>query len=128
MELKDKPAGTSSAYRAGVAVAGLTSFLSVWTSIVRDDGSGAGFFLVIMAVGVGAFAAWLRADGMARTMLGVAVMQATLGLATATAPVTATFPDGIFKAVVFNGGAAALWLVSAACFRTAANRDRMALG
>jgi hypothetical protein len=111
-------------YRAGVAVAILTSFLTVWTTIVRDDGNGAGFFLVILAAGVGAFAAWFRAAGMARTMLGVAAMQALLGIAIATAPVTAQVPDGPFRALVFGGVFAALWLVSGGLFWAAARRVR----
>lgn len=112
------------AYRGGMGVAALTAFLGVWITIVRDDGSGMGFFPVVMAIAVGAFAAELRADAMARTMLGVAAMQALIGLAIATAPVTAAAADGIFRAVIFNGGATMLWLVSAAFFRTAANRNR----
>ena len=75
------------AYRAGVAVAVTASFLTVWTTIVGDDGNGIGFFMVIMAALVGAFAAWFRAAGMARTMAGVAVMQLMVG-AIATAPIT----------------------------------------
>ncbi len=118
--------GTSGSwgYHAGIAVAVITSFLTVWTSIVRDDGSGAGFFLVIMAAGVGAFAAWFRPAGMARTMVGVAAMQAMLGIATATAPVTANVPDGPLKALLFSGFFALLWLVSAACFGAAAKGER----
>jgi len=112
------------AYRAGVAVAVVTALLTVWTTIVRDDGTGAGFFLVIMAAGVGGFAALFRAGGMARTMLGVAFMQASLAIATATAPVTANVPDGVFKALVSGGVFAALWLVSAACFAVAAKARR----
>src|SRR3954451_15293122 len=108
------------AYRAGVAVAIITSFLTVWTTIVRDDGSGSGFFLLIMAAVVGAFAAWFRPAGMARTMIGVAVMQAALGMLIATAPITAATPDGSSRALVFNGFFAVLWLISAACFRVAA--------
>jgi hypothetical protein len=107
-----------------VAVAAVTSLLTVWTTIVRDDGAGIGFFLVIMAAGVGGFAAWFRAAGMARTMLGVAVMQAMLGVAIATAPVTATAPDGPFKALLFGGGFATLWLISAGCFWVAAKGNR----
>lgn len=124
MNETDTSANTALFYRGGVAVAALTSILSVWTTIVRDDGSGAGFFLIIMAAIVGAFAAWFRADGMARTMLGVAIMQATSGLATATAPITAATTDGVFKAIMFNGIAAALWLVSAGCFHIAAKAGR----
>ena len=81
-------------YRAGVAVAALASFLTVWTTIVRDDGSGMSYFMLIMAAAVGGFAAGFRPAGMARTMLGVAVMQALLGVATATAPIVASVPGG----------------------------------
>lgn len=112
-------------YRAGVAVALLTSFLSVWTTIVRDDGDGIGYFFVILAAGVGAFAAWFQAAGMARTMLGVATMQALLGIAIATAPVTASVPDGPFRALLFNSAFAVFWLISAAFFRAAARGDRV---
>ena len=112
----------SGAYRAGVAVAVLASFLTVWTSIARDDGTGIGWFLVIMSAVVGGFAAWFRPAGMARTMLGVAIMQTLLGIAIATAPMSATMPGGWFKPVLFSGLFAALWLVSAAFFRAAATR------
>jgi len=116
----------SGAYRSGVAVALVTSFLIVWTTIVRDDGQGLGNFGVIMAAMVGAFAAWFRPLGMARTMLAVAVMQMLIGLAIATAPITAAEPDGVFKAWVSSGVFAALWLLSAAFFRTASKREAFA--
>jgi hypothetical protein len=114
------------AYRAGVAVALLTSFLTVWTTIVRDDGTGIDFFLLVMAAVVGGFAAWFRPAGMARTMLGVAIMQVLLGIAIATAPSTASTPDGSFKALLFSGVFTGLWLISAAFFRVASKRDRKA--
>ena len=110
----------SGTYRAGVAVAVLASFLTVWTTIVRDDGTGVGWFLVITAAVVGGFAAWFRPAGMARTMLGVAIMQTLLGIAIATSPSSATMPGGWFKPVLFSGLFAALWLVSAGFFRAAA--------
>lgn len=113
---------TSRAYRAGVAIAVLASLLTVWTTIVRDDGTGIGWFLVIMAAVVGGFSAWFRPAGMARTMLGVAIMQALLGVAIATAPSTASMPGGSFRAILFSGFFAALWLISAACFRAAATK------
>jgi hypothetical protein len=109
-----------------VAVALLTSFLTVWTTIVRDDGTGIGFFLLIMAAAVGGFAAWFRPAGMARTMLGVAIMQVLLGIAIVTAPSTASTPDGVFKALLFSSVFTALWLISATCFRIASKRDREA--
>ena len=117
-------AGATRAYRIGIAIALIASFLTVWTTIVRDDGSGAGFFLVIMAAAVGGFAAWFNPAGMARAMIGVAIMQATFGIAIATAPLTASAPDGPLKALLFNGFFAILWLISAAFFRTAAIRER----
>ena len=116
----------SRAYRAGVAVAVVTSFLTVWTTVVRDDGTGIGYFMVIMAALVGAFSAWFRPAGMARTMVGVAVMQVLLGVATATAPSTASTPGGSLKAMLFGGFFTALWLVSAAFFRAASKSDREA--
>ena len=112
----------SRAYRSGVAVAILASFLTVWTTVVRDDGTGIGWFLVIMAAAVGSFSAWFRPAGMARTMLGVATMQALLGIAIATAPSSATMPGGSLKALLFSGFFAALWLISAAFFRAAMTR------
>lgn len=117
-------ASRNGAYRGGVAVAAVTSFLTVWTTIVRDDGTGIGWFLVIMAAVVGAFAAWFRPDGMARTMLGVAIMQALFALAIATAPVTATLPDGGMRVLIASGVFTLLWLISAAFFRAAANKER----
>jgi hypothetical protein len=110
----------SRAYRAGVAVAVVASFLTVWTTIVRDDGNGVGFFMVIMAVAVGWFAAGFRAAGMARTMIGVAVMQEAVGALIATAPTVSKVPGESMKALLFSTFFAGLWLVSGAFFRSAA--------
>src|SRR5207248_1783075 len=90
-------------YRAGVVIALVTSFVIVWATIVRDDGNGIGFFLLIMAAAVGAFSAWFRSAGLARTMLGVAIMQLLLGVAIATAPSTARMPDGSLRILLFSG-------------------------
>lgn len=108
-------------YGSGVAIAILTSFLIIWTTIVRDDGSGAALFMIILAACAGAFAVEGHAAGLARAMVGVAAMQTALGMLTATAPITATVPDGVLKAVIYNGIATILWLASAACFHSAAN-------
>jgi len=112
------------AYRVGVAIAIATAFLTVWTTIVRDDGNGIGFFLLIMAAAVGGFSGWFRPAGMARTMLGVAIMQVLLGSLIATAPSTAALPDGPSRTLLFSGVFAALWLVSAAFFFAAARVER----
>ena len=122
-ELAEKASG-SRAYRAGVAIVLVTSFLTVWTTIVRDDGNGIGFLLLVLTAAVGAFAAWFRPAGMARAMLGVAVMQALVGIAVATAPVTASVPDGPFRALMFSGVFSGLWLISALFFRAAAREGR----
>lgn len=110
-------------YRAGIGFAVGTSLLTVWTTVVRDDGNGIGFFMVVMAAAVGWFAAGFRAAGMARTMVGVAIMQGTVGMLIATAPVTANIPDGPLKALLSSGFLALLWLISAAFFRAAARGE-----
>ncbi|MFL6830221.1 MAG: hypothetical protein ACJ8D5_06330 [Sphingomicrobium sp.] len=122
-----RPVSGSRAYRTGLAVAAITSVLTVWTTIVRDDGNGGGFFTLIMAVAVGWFAAWFRPAGMARTMVGVAAMQVVLGMLIATAPITANVPGESFKALVFSGVFAGLWLVSGAFFRAAAKANEAPL-
>jgi hypothetical protein len=116
----DMATSGSGAYRAGVGVAVLISFLIVWTSIVRDSVDSAGFFLLVMAPVMGGFAVRFRPEGMARTMMGVAVMQLVWTLAVATAPMTALVSDGVFKTWLFGGSFTLLWLVSAALFRAAA--------
>jgi len=115
---------TGSAYRAGVGIAIVASFLTVWTTIVRDDGTGVGYFMVILAAAVGGFAAWFRAAGMARTMLGVTVMQVCLGALIATAPVTASMPGGAPKVILFNAFFTALWLISAAFFHASSKEGQ----
>ncbi|MBT2132795.1 hypothetical protein KK137_00480 [Croceibacterium sp. LX-88] len=107
------------AYRAGAFVAVVASLLTVWTTIVRDDGTGMSYFMLVMAAIVGAVSAGFGPAGMARAMVGVAIMQMLLGTATATGPVTASTPDGPLKALLFGGIFAALWLISAMFFRAA---------
>jgi hypothetical protein len=122
MASSSEQASGSRAYRAGVGVALVTSLLTVWTTIVRDDGNGMNFFLLIMAAAVGAFAARFRAAGMARAMVGVAIMQALLAIAIATAPSSAAVPDITSRTLLWCGTATILWLTSAAFFRTAAKQ------
>lgn len=119
-----QPANGSGYYRTGIAVAIATSFLTIWTTIVRDDGNGLGFLMLVLAALVGAFSAGLRPAGMARAMLGVAIMQALLGIAVATAPTVASVPGGSFKALLFSGILTALWLMSAALFRFASRSNQ----
>ena len=116
----------TTSYRIGVVIAALTAFFTVWGTIVHDDGSGVGFFMVILAAGVGAFAGRFRADGMARTMAGVAVMHMSAAALVATAPITAAVTGGPLRYWGFGVVLAALWLVSAACFRRAASINPLA--
>ena len=87
------------AYRAGFAVAIATALLTVWITIVRDDGNGIGSLMLVLAAVVGACSAWFRSGGMARAMLGVAIMQVLLGIAIATAPSTIHQPGGPSRAL-----------------------------
>jgi hypothetical protein len=119
--------GGSGTYRAGAAVALASSLLTIWTTVVRDDGNGIGFFMLVMAMAVGAFSASFRAAGMSRTMVGVAIMQLALGMLIATAPSTANLRGGSARALLFSGGFALLWLISAAFFRAASRSGRTEL-
>ena len=122
MILLAKSQTASRAYRVGLGLAALTAFVTVWTTIVRDDGQGAASFMVILAAAVGALAVRMEAAGMARAMAGVAVMQVTLGLLFATAPSTIAQPGGQARALVWGAVLAGSWLASAACFRRASRK------
>ena len=120
MRASSERAGGERAYRAGMALAAVTCLVTVWATIVRDDGNGLGFFAVIMAAGVAGFATRFRAAGMARGLIGVAVMQGLIGVAIATAPSTANQAAGVFRIALASGAYTTLWLMSALCFRAAA--------
>jgi hypothetical protein len=102
----------------------VAAFVTVWTTTVRDDGNGLGFFAVVMAAGVAGFATRFRPAGMARGFFGVAVMQVLIAMAIATAPSTVNLPGGAAKVILFSGVYAILWLIAAACFRIAARGSR----
>ena len=122
MILLAKSQTASRAYRVGLGLAALTAFVTVWTTIVRDDGQGAASFMVILAAAVGALAVRMEAAGMARAMAGVAAMQVSLGLLFATAPSTIAQPGGPARALVWGAVLAGSWLASAACFRRASRK------
>lgn len=115
------------AYRSGVAVALAASFLEVWINLAvgivgsEDNPVNQGFYGVVVTAAACAFTARFRADGMARAMLAVAVVQALLALAVATAPSTARDePMGALGVLALSGVFAALWLLSAALFHRSA--------
>lgn len=112
--------GRSRAYNLGWAVTLGSCFLLIWSTVVRDDGNGIGFFLIVLAVGVGAFAGKCAADSLFRTLLGVSLMQALFGAAVATAPVVTQIAGASRYYALYTLLFCALWILSAACFRKAA--------
>ncbi|HEY6047843.1 MAG TPA: hypothetical protein VIV07_02230 [Sphingomicrobium sp.] len=115
-------------YRIGIAVAVVAAFLTWWLTIVREDDAythaGIAFMLLPLIACVGAFAAGFKAAGMARAMVGVAVMQALLDVAILTAPSAASAPDGLSKTYLASAVFIALWLISAGFFRAAAVAEK----
>jgi hypothetical protein len=108
------------AYRWGIGIAMATALLTVWTTIVHDDGSGAGAFMLVLASAMAWFATGGHPAGMARGLFGVAVMHLALGALVATAPVTARMPGAVPQAILGALVFAMGWLLAAACFRRAA--------
>lgn len=110
-------------YRLGAAVAFAVSLLTVWMRMVgsEDNPANLAYFGVVMTAAACTFTAKLRPEGMARAMLATAGVQALIGLAVATAPITAQIerygvPGVTRQAALF----VALWLVSAALFHRSA--------
>ncbi|HET6524942.1 MAG TPA: hypothetical protein VFG17_10555 [Sphingopyxis sp.] len=119
----------SLAYRGGVAMALIVSFLLIWINLAvgivgEDNPVNFNFFMLIFASAVGAFAARFQPDGMARAMLGTAAVQMLLAIAIATAPSTQREPGGAVGTLVLCGFFAGLWLVSAALFHKASKAER----
>ena len=111
----------SLAYRGGLAVALATAFVLIWINLAvgivgEDNPVNLSFFLLVFTSAVGVFAAGFRPDGMARAMLGTAVVQMLLALAIATAPPTQREPGAAMGVLLLCSFFAALWLVSAALF------------
>ena len=111
------------AYRIGAVIAVAVSLLQIWMRMVgsEDNPANLGFFGVVMTAGACAFTARFRAEGMARAMLATAGAQSLIGLAVATAPISATVePHGVAGVVIQSAGFVTLWLISAACFHRGA--------
>ena len=118
------------AYRFGVAVMLIASFLQVWANLAvgivgsTDNAQNQGFFGVVVAAFACAFVARLRPDGMARAMVATVGIQAILGLMVATAPITARVdPVGPKGVLMVTGFFIALWLIAAALFQRSARED-----
>lgn len=121
------------AYRIGVGVALAASFLQVWMNLAvgivgsEDNPVNQGFFGVVVTAGACAFVARFRPEGMARAMLAVAVVQALLAVAIATAPSTARDePMGAVGVLMLSGVFTTLWLISAALFHSSAQQETLA--
>jgi hypothetical protein len=116
------------AYRAGVTTALAASLLLTWVNVVGgltgnpENPQQVAFLVLFLTAGVGAFAAQARREGMARAMLGVAMVQAILTSLTVTNPSTASDPRGIAGFLLLSGYFTALWLVSAVLFYWSARR------
>jgi hypothetical protein len=108
----------SSAYRAGVAVATVTTFLIIWMNlavgIIGDEDNPANLMYAgVLAVGLaGSVVARFGPQGMAQAMATTAIIQALVAVA---ALVLGSVPGA-----VLTSGFAALWLASAWLFGKAA--------
>lgn len=110
-------------YRIAAAIAFAVSLLTVWMRMVgsEDNPANLAYFTVVMAAGACAFTARFRAQGMARAMLATAGVQALVGLAVATAPITAQIGrHGVTGVVLQSTLLVSLWLISAALFHRSA--------
>jgi hypothetical protein len=113
------------AYRSAIAVALAASFILVWLSlgvgIIGKDGDPANrMYFGVLAVGIiGAMVARLRADGMARALIAMALAQ---GLVAAIALIAGLgLPwSGPVELVLLNGFFIAMFGGSAWLFRRAA--------
>ncbi|RYY39099.1 MAG: hypothetical protein EOP59_12735, partial [Sphingomonadales bacterium] len=91
------------AYASATAAAALVSLLTVWTRIVGSEENPAnlGYFGVVFTAIACAFTARFRAADMARGMMATAGAQALIGLAVATAPISARIePHGVAGVVI----------------------------
>lgn len=112
----------STAYRAGVGVAIVTAFLTVWVNLAvgmlgNENNPANLLFGGVLAVGViGAFIARFRPRGMARAMHAAALAQAAMAVYALVA--------GYSEVVLHIGFFVIPWLLSAGLFRKAARDAR----
>lgn len=119
-------ASGSLAYRAGAAIAILTSFFTVWVNLAvgiigsEDNPLNLMFFGVIAAAIVGAIVAKFEAAGMARAMWIAAALQGLIGVGVLTFGWGSSEPPGLIALFVLIEMFGAAWFVSGLCFRKAA--------
>jgi len=110
----------NTAYRAGVGLAVLGAFLTVWfnlaVGVIGDEHDPANLmFGGVLAVGiVGALLARFQPQGMMRALVATAIAQAVVGV------VALFIPQAQIEVWILTAFFIVLWLVSAALFRKAA--------
>ena len=119
----------SAAYRLGVGLAVLVSFLLIWVNgavgvIGNEDNPANLMFLGIIAVAAaGSVIARFEARGMARAMTAAFVLNLGIAMAVPVVNWGAGDPPGTVGLMALIGGFAAMWGLSAALFAKAALRD-----
>lgn len=118
--------GGSLAYKLGVALAVLASFLLVWINgavgVIGDENNPANLMFagVILPAVAGSVFARFRARGMARAMLAAFVLNAAIAVAVPVLGWGADEPPGTVGLTMLVGGFAAMWGLSAALLAKAA--------
>ena len=116
-------------YRIAAALALAGAFLLIWINLAvgligSEDNPANLMYFGLLALGIiGAFIARSRADGMARTLVAMAIAQGLIAVITLSAGLGSEGENWPQVIVVLNGFFAALWLISAWLFRQAA-RER----
>jgi hypothetical protein len=116
-------------YRLGVTAAVATSFLLVWVNLavgfLGDEGNPANLmFLAVIAVAViGGLMARSRPAAMVRAMLAAAAAQVLAGALGFAAGWSSPGFQGLYEVVLGTGLFTALWLGSAALFRSASRQS-----
>lgn len=115
---------SNTSYRAGVGIAIVTAFLTVWVNAAvgmlgsEDNPANLLFGAVLCIGGIGAVLSWFRPMGMARSMAAVALAQAAVTVY--------ALVGGYAEVAVHVGLFIIPWLVSAQLFRKAAHEQAAA--
>jgi hypothetical protein len=123
-------ASRSWAYRGGVALALIPSFLIVWINgavgIIGDEDNPANLvFGVVLAIEIaGAIVAKAKAEAMVRAMAVTAGAQGLIGLIVFGRSIAANEPPGAFGLLILIEGFAVLWLMSALLFAKVAREAK----
>jgi hypothetical protein len=117
------------AYRAAVGVAVVAAFILIWINLAvgiigSEDNPANLMYGGVLAVGIlGALIGRFQPYGMARALAATALAQALVGAVALIAGLGSTGANWPGVIVVLTGFFAALWLVSAWLFRTAAREQ-----